>query len=1044
MVRLSLLLTLVAFVAIPASAQSLDVWSDASSARVGVRTDVSEFRTVRLDEPTLRAAMAPVATARQALRLTIPLPEGGSTEVEVAESSVMAPELQTRYPEIRTYTAEGPGASGRLSLTEHGFRGVLFDEAGTIVVDPSASGSDLYIVYRAEDLVVPEDLLAELGDDDVHIGGGVPDSNGAEARRAGAIGESLRTYRLAVSARGEYVQANGGTVESGLAAIAESVARLNAIYERDLAVTFQLVANNDQIIYTDPATDPFEGTGTDLFAANTTSTDAAIGVGGYDIGHVIGYDEGGGVAYVGATCNDFVTTDGRRIKAGGVSGVGDERSLFDLVVFPHEVGHQMGAPHTWVSYALGIESNSAGVEPGPGYTIMAYGQFATGGPGRIERPAAERIGFYFHAASIRVMDAYTRNGGGNVCGTDTATGNDVPEVTVPQTSYRIPTGTPFRLDGSATDGSGTALTYTWDQIDPYRSGNLAVPVFRSFGPDEETERYFPGLDRLIAGELLEDEGLLTRALPHVFEFTVRDNAAGGGGVGTEEVVVRVYDTDGAFEVTSQALPVVYAPGADIEVTWNVAGTDVDDQQPVTLVDVLVTYDGGETLELVLDDVPNDGAASFSAPTSTPSGGHIMVRAEGNVFFAVSSTPFTVGTAPVADISTDRVLVQEEPGGVIEVPVPIANGADASTTLIYSARLENLELPSGAVVERPGGYSVISSEDENGPAHSFETISTVAGSEIDFGTNGQDDGIRNVSLPFSFPFYGETFDQVAVSTNGLLVFGTTGSDASNQPIPTDSNPNGFLAPLWDDLVIGTGSIHAATLSDGRFVVEYNQVGQFSGFGDYTFQAILSPDGTIQFVYELLLGDTSGATVGVEAPDGARGIEVSYNSGVVSNTSYEFAPTWLEVRGTDGTLAGGESGAVRLLLNSTRLPEDYDLRAELVVQTNDGANAVKRIPVRFTDVGVALPAETAPALAEVSLLRPNPTATSASVRVSLAAPTQLVATVHDALGREVARLHDGQAAGELDLRVDAGRLAAGVYLVRVAGDGFAETRSLVVAR
>ena len=1038
MARPLFLLILAVLVAAPASAQSLDVWSDASSARVGVRTDVSEFRTVRLDEPALRAAVAPVAAARQALRLTIPLPEGGSTEVEVRESSVMAPELQARYPDIRTYTAEGPVASGRLSLTEHGFRGVLFDEAGTIVLDPSQPGSDLYVVYRAEDLIVPEDLLAALGDDEVHVGGGAPPSDGAQARRGGAIGETLRTYRLAVSARGEYVQANGGTVESGLAAITESVARLNAIYERDLTVTFQLVARNDQLIYTDPNTDPFEGVGSALFEANKTSIDAAIGVGGYDVGHVIGYNESGGVAYLRAVCNE-------RLKAGGVSGVGEERSLFDLVVFPHEIGHMMGAPHTWVSYDLGVSPESAGVEPGPGYTIMAYGQFATGGPGRIFRPASDRIGFYFHAASIRVMDAYVRNGGGNECGTDSATGNDVPQVSVPQTAYRIPTGTAFRLDGSATDGSGTALTYTWDQIDPFRSGTLAVPVFRSFGPDEETERYFPGLDRLIAGELLEDEGFLTRTLPHRFEFTVRDNAPGGGAVGTQEVVVRVYDTDGPFEVTSQTLPVVYRPGADVEVTWNVAGTDVDAEQPTQRVDVLVTYDGGETFEMLLDDTPNDGAATFSAPASASSGGHIMVRAEENVFFAVSSAPFTVGTPPSASLSAGRVLVQEAPGATAEVAVPIANAGDAGTTLVYSARLENLELPSGAVVARPGGYSVVSSEDENGPAYVFESVAGDAANEIEFGVNGQDDGLRTVELPFSFPLYGETYDEVTVSTNGLIVFGARGGDATNRPIPSETAPNGLIAPFWDDLIIRDGGIYAGALPGGRFAVEWNRVGHVSGFGEFTFQVVLSPDGTVQTVYGLLLGDTAGATVGVESPDGSRGVQVSYNQAVViSNTAYEFAPTWLEVRDAEGSLAGGESAAIDLLFNSARLPQDYDLRAELVVRTNDGENAETRIPVRFTDAGVVVPTESGPALADVSLLRPNPTATSASVVVSLAAPTTLVATVHDALGREVARLHDGQAAGTVDLRVDAGRLAAGLYLVRVAGDGFAETRTLVVAR
>ena len=309
MVRSVPFFVLAALAAVAPAAQTLDVWSDASGARLAPRAEIADYRVVRLDEPALRAGMAPVADGAP-LRLAIPRPGGGALEVAVRESSVMAPELQARYPEIRTYLAEGSGVSGRLSLTDHGFKGLLFGPDGAVVVDPSESGSDLYLVYWAEDLVVPEDLLASLGDDAVHVGAHDPAPG---ARRAPAIGTTLRTYRLAVSARGEYVQRNGGTVQTGMAAVAAAVNRLNALYERDLAVTFELVANNHRLVHTDPDTDPFEGRGAELFGANKQSIDRIIGVTNYDVDHVIGYDEGGGVAYVGAVCNG-------QYKAGGVSG----------------------------------------------------------------------------------------------------------------------------------------------------------------------------------------------------------------------------------------------------------------------------------------------------------------------------------------------------------------------------------------------------------------------------------------------------------------------------------------------------------------------------------------------------------------------------------------------------------------------------------------------------------------------------------------------------------------------------------------------------
>lgn len=54
--------------------------------------------------------------------------------------------------------------------------------------------------------------------------------------------------------------------------------------------------------------------------------------------------------------------------------------------------------------------------------------------------------------------------------------------------------------------------------------------------------------------------------------------------------------------------------------------------------------------------------------------------------------------------------------------------------------------------------------------------------------------------------------------------------------------------------------------------------------------------------------------------------------------------------------------------------------------------------------------------------------------------------DALGRSVATVFDGPlAAGSVQtLAVDTSRLAPGVYVVRVTGETFAQSRRLVVAR
>lgn len=75
-------------------------------------------------------------------------------------------------------------------------------------------------------------------------------------------------------------------------------------------------------------------------------------------------------------------------------------------------------------------------------------------------------------------------------------------------------------------------------------------------------------------------------------------------------------------------------------------------------------------------------------------------------------------------------------------------------------------------------------------------------------------------------------------------------------------------------------------------------------------------------------------------------------------------------------------------------------------------------------------------------PNPSAGLATVSIEGALLQHVRVTLYDALGREAAVLHDGPAASQL--QVDAGRLAPGLYVVRIEGESFVESRSLTIVR
>ncbi len=107
---------------------------------------------------------------------------------------------------------------------------------------------------------------------------------------------------------------------------------------------------------------------------------------------------------------------------------------------------------------------------------------------------------------------------------------------------------------------------------------------------------------------------------------------------------------------------------------------------------------------------------------------------------------------------------------------------------------------------------------------------------------------------------------------------------------------------------------------------------------------------------------------------------------------------------------------------------DAEGELyVLKQQSGASSVQRF-VPTLVAGADAPSETSLALRAVG---PQPFSRGTTVEATVPAGAPVRATLHDALGREVAVLFDGTAPpSSLRLAVDGSRLAAGVYLVRVA--------------
>jgi hypothetical protein len=151
-----------------------------------------------------------------------------------------------------------------------------------------------------------------------------------------------------------------------------------------------------------------------------------------------------------------------------------------------------------------------------------------------------------------------------------------------------------------------------------------------------------------------DAGMNIEALSSVsrtlnFRLTVRDNHiysanASVGQTAFTDVVVTVTATAGPFSVTAPNTNVTLGAGSPATITWSVNGTNTGSVN-CAAVNILLSTDGGLTFPVELvSSTPNDGSEVVTVPNTPGTTNRIKVEAIGNIFFDISNTNFTIGTA----------------------------------------------------------------------------------------------------------------------------------------------------------------------------------------------------------------------------------------------------------------------------------------------------------------------------------------------------------------------------------------------------------------
>lgn len=637
-----------------------------------------KYNVFALDIKAIRQELATLSVnANDAQVLALPTPTGTYRSFKVWQTPVLDNGIATRYPAIKTFTAfaeDNPNVTAKIDVTPAGLHAMVFDGTETFFIDPYARQNDqYYLVYYKKDYSAGQvEQFCQLpeGKDEL-LGGGIEvGKQGLPQNNYITNGAVQRTYRLAMACTQEYsnaVVSGTPTKPDVLAAIVTSVNRVNGVYERELAVTLQLVNNTDDLIYlAEP--DPFtNGSVSTMLGQNQTNTNNVIGSLNYDIGHVFGTGTGG-IANLGGVCRNTQKARGATARP---NPVGDP---FDIDYVAHEIGHQFGAEHTFNSNTGSCNNNgepATAFEPGSGSTIMAYAGIC-GSTNNLQANSDA----YFHFISLTQISDFITTGFGATCASSAPSGNTPSVVPSILSNYSIPALTPFELTApTAVDIDHQELTYCWEQADlgdfqqNFSSATLG-PIFRSFSPDSSLTRVFPTLSKLLAGTTnYLGEKLPSTDRTMLFKLTVRDinNGIGCFNISDDEVNIDVINTGSPFYVKHPtASTEQWYAGSQMDVEWEVAGTT---NSPINCssVDIYLSVDGGYTYPYMLaQGTANDGIETVTVPAVSSENARVKVKGAGNVFFNISENNFRVHAWSTSASSINNS------NNIIIYPVPAKN------------------------------------------------------------------------------------------------------------------------------------------------------------------------------------------------------------------------------------------------------------------------------------------------------------------------------------------------------------------------------------
>jgi hypothetical protein len=388
---------------------------------------------------------------------------------------------------------------------------------------------------------------------------------------------------------------------------------------------------------------------------------------------------------------------------------------------------------------------------------------------------------------------------------------------------------------------------------------------------------------------------------------------------------------------------------------------------------------------------------------------------------------TFGTIPTNSTGINTTNYYE-----VSISSSCPNDYDADFTLILSTqggtynytKTVTFSLPIGASdsLDPTGpdayGYYAYGSDDslyDQAPVYSWKCINNL-GTEINMPAS---EYTETVNIPFTFKYYGAFFNQVRISTDGWIAFGS-GSETSysNTSLPTADGITSMTAIFWDDL---WADAFASTqklfywndAANHRFIIEWDSL---APWGETS-----SPD---YENFEIFLNDPAYYT---NPPTGDGEIIFQYKKVRITNSC------------TVGIENNNDDGALQYVCNNS-----YQNTAS-VIKDNFAIKLTTEPPTLKNPVSVP---EVSGNLNEFGLEKvfPNPFDQNTVINYSIQEQGSISLKIYDISGHLIKVLYEGTQQGGnysivWDGRNDSGdQLSAGLYFVKLISTDFSQTMKL----